>query len=648
MKIINTFGIICILLQGTNSYFLSGVRELYGLRQIQVKHIRSTKNTDYGVMETESLSNLYKNIENHEIKNVYFSENLKQVYFKDTTLCNDESSMPSDTTNECNGVMKVVNSDPILTDKIIELSTKNNVNTVIMDTPYNIWNSGAKLVGSAVDFVIVSFFLSMLFQIVMAIAGRGRNQSPMGGMNFPFLKSDKKIDKTILNTSFSDWGGSPEVFEECVEIVSYIKNSTLYKNAGADIPKGILLEGLPGTGKTLIAKAIAKETNASFLSISASEFVEVYVGLGATKIRDLFKQAREERDKNGAAIIFIDEIDAVGKKRGSSSMMGTNDEREQTLNQLLSEMDGFEPNTNIIVIAATNRKDVLDAALLRPGRFDRIIYVPLPDKTSREEILKLYMKTKQVEENISLNYLAEMTSGFSGAQIKNLLNEAAINTARNGSTVINQEHLENALEKIIIGITKKVDTRTDETRYRIALHEIGHTILAANYKDDFELVKVSMKNTYSGVGGYTLFNEIDSKNDQSMYTKDLLKKRLAVSLAGKAAEYVYYGENMVSIGAFEDLKQANQLAKSMIKNYGMGKDLEVFFDAAESGFEQKSYSEKTSEKIDKEYMNLLLEAYEEAKHVILNNKDVIDKLVELLLKENVISGEKVYSILQSS
>ena len=648
MKSINIFGIFCLFLQGTNSYFLSGVRELYGLRQIQVKNIRSTKNTDYGVMETESLSNLYKNIENHEIKNVYFSENLKQVYFKDTTLCNDESSIPSDTTNECNGVMKVVNSDPILTDKIIALSTKNNVNTVIMDTPYNIWNSGAKFVGSAVDFVIVSFFLSMLFQIVMAIAGRGRNQTPMGGMNFPFLKSDKKIDKTILNTSFSDWGGSPEVFEECVEIVSYIKNSTLYKNAGADIPKGILLEGLPGTGKTLIAKAIAKETNASFLSISASEFVEVYVGLGATKIRDLFKQAREERDKNGAAIIFIDEIDAVGKKRGSSNMMGTNDEREQTLNQLLSEMDGFEPNTNIIVIAATNRKDVLDPALLRPGRFDRIIYVPLPDKTSREEILKLYMKTKQVEENISLNYLAEMTSGFSGAQIKNLLNEAAINTARNGSTVINQEHLENALEKIIIGITKKVDTRTDETRYRVALHEIGHTILAAYYKDDFELVKVSMKNTYSGVGGYTLFNEIDSKNDESMYTKDLLKKRLAVSLAGKAAEYVYYGENMVSIGAFEDLKQANQLAKSMIKNYGMGKDLEVFFDAAESGFEQKSYSEKTGEKIDKEYMNLLLEAYEEAKHVILNNRDVIDKLVELLLKENVISGEKVYSILQSS
>jgi cell division protease FtsH len=364
-------------------------------------------------------------------------------------------------------------------------------------------------------------------------------------------------------------------------------------------------------------------------------------------MRDLFREAREEKEKNGAAIIFIDEIDAVGKKRGSSNMMGTNDEREQTLNQLLSEMDGFEPNTNIIVIAATNRKDVLDPALLRPGRFDRIIYVPLPDKKSREEIFKIYMKTKQVEENISLDFLAEMTSGFSGAQIKNLLNEAAINTARNGSTIINQEHLENALEKIIIGITKKVDTRSDEMRNRVAVHELGHTILAAHYKDDFELVKVSMKSTYSGVGGYTLFNEIQSKNDgNGMYTKDILKKRLAIGLAGKAAEYIYYGENMVSLGAFEDLKQANKLAKTMIKNYGMGKDLEVFFDSTENAFE-KSYSEKTNEKIDEESMSLLYEAYEEAKTVITNNKEVIDKLVKILLKENVISGEKVYSILHT-
>lgn len=634
MKIINSVGIICLFSQVTYSYFLSGIRHL-GMKQ----PIKLIKNTEFGPLETEKLSDLYNRIEDHEIKNIYFSENLKQIYYTDKEFC-----MPSH--DNC---MKVVNSNPIITDKIIELSTKNDVNTMIMDTPYNIFNDAGKILGNAVDFLIVSFILTMVVQTLsLFFNGGARNQRPMNGMNLPFLnKKDNKIDKTVLNTSFSEWGGSPEVFEECVEIVSYIKNNTLYKNAGADIPKGILLEGLPGTGKTLIAKAIAKETNASFLSISASEFVEVYVGLGASKMRDLFREAREEKEKNGAAIIFIDEIDAVGKKRGSSNMMGTNDEREQTLNQLLSEMDGFESNSNIIVIAATNRKDVLDPALLRPGRFDRIIYVPLPDKKSREEILKIYMKTKQVEENISLDFLAEMTAGFSGAQIKNLLNEAAINTARNGSTIINQEHLENALEKIIIGITKKVDTRSDEMRYRVAIHELGHTILAAHYKDDFELIKVSMKNTYSGVGGYTLFNEIQSKNDgNGMYTKDILKKRLAIGLAGKAAEYIYYGENMVSLGAFEDLKQANKLAKTMIKNYGMGKDLEVFFDSNENAFE-KSYSEKTNEKIDDESMSLLYEAYEEAKTVITNNKEVIDKLVKILLKENVISGEKVYSILHT-
>jgi len=521
---------------------------------------------------------------------------------------------------------------------------------MIMDIPHTIWTDGLKIAGNAFDFIVISLVLSTVFQLFIGFFGffsRGRRQGPMGPMNLPFMNKDKRIDKTVLNVTLSDWAGSPEVFEECIEIVSYIKNGTLYKNAGADIPKGILLEGPPGTGKTLIAKAIAKETNATFLSVPASEFVELFVGAGAAKIRDLFSQAREAVEENGAAIIFIDEIDAVGRQRGSSGMMGTNDEREQTLNQLLSEMDGFQPNTNIIVIAATNRKDILDSALLRPGRFDRIIYVPLPDKKSREDILRLYMKTKRVEDNISLDYLGEMTSGFSGAQIKNLLNEAAINTARNGSIIITQQNMEDALEKIVIGITKKTDTRSTEARYRVALHEMGHAILAANYKEDFELIKVSMKSTYSGVGGYTLFNEIASKKDGNMFTKDLLKKRLAIGLAGKAAEYIYYGEELVSLGAFEDLKQANQLAKQMITNYGMGQLLEVFFDSNTNQFGRNTFSEKTSELIDKESMKLLFDAYEEAKTVILKHKDVVDDLTKVLLRENVISGSEVYSMIKN-
>jgi cell division protease FtsH len=327
--------------------------------------------------------------------------------------------------------------------------------------------------------------------------------------------------------------------------------------------------------------------------------------------------------------------------------MGGNEEREQTLNQLLSEMDGFLPNNNIIVIAATNRKDILDSALLRPGRFDRIIYVPLPDRKSREDILRLYMKSKNMEKGISLDYLAEMTTGFSGAQLKNLLNEAAINAARNGTTIITQVNLEDALEKIVIGITKKTDTRSEEARYRVAVHEMGHAVLAAQYKDDFELLKVSMKSTYGGVGGYTLFNEKQGKNDGNMYTKDVLKKRLSIALAGKAAEYIYYGEDLISLGAIEDLKQANDLARRMIGNYGMGKELELFYNKNNDnqGFSKEKYSEKTTETYDKEIMNLLEEAYDMAKTVILDNKETIDSLVQVLLSENVLSGFRVYRCL---
>lgn len=623
MKIINIFFL-----------FIGGIQGFYLSRKhLSLNPLKVSKNTEFGPMEIESLTELYQGIENHDINKLYFSENLKQIYIQE-----NDDIIPK----------KIVNSVPVLTDKIIDFSSKNEIRTVIMDAPYSIWNDGLNIVGNTFDFIVISLVLSTIFQLFVGFFTGGRRQGPMGPMgpmNLPFLNKDKRIDKTILNVSLSDWAGSPEVFEECTEIVSYIKNSTLYKNAGADIPKGILLEGPPGTGKTLIAKAIAKETNATFLSVPASEFVELFVGMGAAKIRDLFTQARQAVEENGAAIIFIDEIDAVGRQRGSSGMMGSNDEREQTLNQLLSEMDGFQPNTNIIVIAATNRKDILDSALLRPGRFDRIIYVPLPDKKSREDILRLYMKTKRVEDNISLDYLAEMTTGFSGAQIKNLLNEAAINTARNGSTIITQQNMEDALEKIVVGITKKIDTRSEEARYRVALHEMGHAILAAYYKEDFELIKVSMKSTYSGIGGYTLFNEIAAKKDGNMYTKDILRKRLAVSLAGKAAEYIYYGEELVSLGAFEDLKQANQLAKQMITNYGMGELLEIFFDSNTNQFGRNNFSEKTNELIDIESMKLLFDAYEEAKTVIRNNKDAIDELTKVLLKENVISGEQVYSSL---
>ena len=292
------------------------------------------------------------------------------------------------------------------------------------------------------------------------------------------------------NISLSSWAGSPEIFEECFEVVSYLKNSTLYKNAGAEIPRGILLEGPPGTGKTLIAKAIASESDANFISISASEFVEIFVGVGAAKVRNLFEQAR----KNTPCIIFIDEIDAVGRQRGAGVNMG-NDEREQTLNQLLAEMDGFAQNQDILVIAATNRKDVLDAALLRPGRFDRIINVPLPDRNSRKSILNVHLKNKQINETLNLDLLSEMSSGFSGAQLKNLVNEAAIYAARSGKTIISQENIEEALEKIVVGIIRKIDTRNDDVLQRVAIHEMGHGFLASLFDEYFQLKKITIQST---------------------------------------------------------------------------------------------------------------------------------------------------------
>jgi cell division protease FtsH len=448
------------------------------------------------------------------------------------------------------------------------------------------------------------------------------------------------------NISLSSWKGSPEVFEECTEIASYLKNATVFQAAGAEIPKGILLEGPPGTGKTLIAKAIAGETDAWFLAVSASEFIELYVGLGAQKIRNLFRVARE----NKPAIIFIDEIDSIGRQRGTGINMG-NDEREQTLNQLLAEMDGFAQNDGIIVIAATNRRDVLDAALLRPGRFDRIVNVPLPDRESRRDILEKYTESKKISSDVDMDVLAEMTGGFSGAELKNLLNEAAILAARKGATIIDQLDLENALEKLAVGIIKKTDTRSEDARRRVAIHEIGHAFLAAYFKEYFQLKKVTIQSTYNGAGGYTMFNEYPEITESGLYTKDLLKKKLIVALGGKAAEQVFYGREQVSLGAIQDLKQANSIARRMVGNWGMGNDLEVFYnenmESGQTPFLGRSlasgsaYSDMMLEKMDKEALNLVDNAYLEALNFITAKRDTVTKLVDLLLESVTLSGSEI-------
>ena len=447
------------------------------------------------------------------------------------------------------------------------------------------------------------------------------------------------------------FAGSPEIFQECTEVVSYLKNSTLYELAGAEIPRGILLEGPPGTGKTLLAKAIASEAKANFISIAASEFVEIFVGMGASKIRSLFKTARE----NKPCIIFIDEIDAVGRQRGAGVNMA-NDEREQTLNQLLAEMDGFADNKDILIMAATNRKDVLDAALLRPGRFDRIINVPFPDVDSRLQILKVHSKNKVLSTGVNLQVIADMTAGFSGAQLKNLLNEAAILSARDGNSVITDTSILNAFDKLVVGIIKKVDTRDNESRRRIAIHETGHAILAALFNNYFELKKVTIQSTYNGAGGFTMFNEYRNITESGLYTKDLLYKRLMIGMGGKAAENIFYGDDQVSVGAVQDLKQTNSLAQRMVGNYGMGNKLEAFYnddvDSERTPFLGKSlsmggkYSDYTREVFDRETLQLVNDAYTEAKMLLLKNKHTMDKVIQQLLEVNVLTGQEVMKLLE--
>jgi len=478
-----------------------------------------------------------------------------------------------------------------------------------------------------------------------------------GGLpGMPGFQNNKAIDADKINMvkaniSLNSFAGSPEIFEECTEVVSYLKNSTIYKSAGAEIPRGILLEGPPGTGKTLLAKAIASEADANFISIAASEFVELFVGMGASKVRALFKRARD----NKPCILFIDEIDAVGRQRGAGINMA-NDEREQTLNQLLAEMDGFADNEGILIIAATNRKDVLDAALLRPGRFDRIITVALPDRESRKEIFKVHSKNKFLSPSINFELVSELTNGFSGAQIKNLLNEAAIFASRRGETVIQELDLLNAVDKLVVGLSKKIDNRSEESKRRVAIHEIGHAILVAIFSEYFDLKKVTMQSTYNGAGGYTLFNEYENITDSGLYTKDLLKKRLLIGMGGKAAENIFYGEDFVSVGAVQDLKQTNSLAQQMIGNYGMGKRLEAFYneniDNGRTPFLGRSlgggdkYSEKTKEILDKESLDLVNNAYNDAKMILLENKEKMNILVDELMKNYTLYGKDVKKILE--
>jgi cell division protease FtsH len=582
--------------------------------------------------DKENVVDFIRYINEEKLSHLYFSKDYTQVVGVDKTV----------TTDDVTEIFHLSVVNPIEIPSIFNKAIEHNIPTNFIDfTSPSI--SGVESIIGTLFSLIGSFIPIVLGVLFLRGLSTGFSQfTQMGPQNGPMNMIDrtKKIRDdsfTTPNVSLNSWAGSPEVLEECREVVSYLDNRDLFNKTGAEMPKGILLEGPPGTGKTLLAKGIASETNSSFITVSGSEFVELFVGMGAARVRELFKSAREK----SPCVIFIDEIDAIGKQRGTGALMASNDEREQTLNQILFEMDGFNNNEGLLILAATNRKDILDKALLRPGRFDRIIKVPLPDKYSREKILDYYCNQKQIEPNVDIKSLAEITDGFSGAELKNLLNEAAILTARQNKIIIGERELFNAFEKLIVGLIRNNNDAPLTTKTRVAIHESGHALLALHYPEYFDLQKVSIQATYNGAGGYTIFTEKPEIKEGGLYTRDILKKRLIVILGGKAAEYLYYGNDYVSLGAVQDLKQANQLAQKMVGNFGMGDKLEVFFNENindEPGFfNSNKYSEYTKFNMDKETLNLINEAYNESKTILNENKYQLINMCELLLNNTVLN-----------
>lgn len=597
-----------------------------------------------------SYGTLLKRIDAHKlVDRIYVSPSLDAVVLEhgisgSTVTVNTPTANPSD-----DEAYETIRINPIVLNGLVEKAQKQGIDTVFLtkqqSPPNPVTQTASQFYGVIETFfipVIISFFVlsfigSLISSGINAATGKkGGAQNPFAppGINgLTFLDNPNEL-KTRLkrdNVSLASFAGSPEILEECTEVVSFLKNATNYNVAGAELPRGILLEGPPGTGKTLLAKAIASEADAAFIAVSASEFVELYVGVGAQKVRDLFETARE----NQPSIIFIDEIDTVGKQRGGQGTPG-NEEREQTLNQLLAEMDGFAENQGILVIAATNRKDTLDAALLRPGRFDRIIRVPAPDTMSREKILQVHSKNKHLARDVDLYQLAEQTQGFTGAQLKNVLNEAAILAARDARKVISSADIRDSLEKITVGIIRKSDTRSPNTRERVAVHESGHAIVAQNFSSTFELKKVSIQSTYNGAGGYTMFNERKNATDSGLYTKDTLYKRIVITMGGKAAESIVYGDKHVSLGATQDLQQANDLARKMITQFGFGEnEVETYYEKEGDMF-SRSPSEYTKSKIDKQVQWITYSAFQLAKKILSEKPGEMADMTDRLLQDKTI------------
>ena len=494
---------------------------------------------------------------------------------------------------------------------------------------------------------LVSFLLTFVLPLIIFIGlGQYMGKKLMeqaGGKNsmaFGFGKSNAKVYvPSTQGIHFSDVAGEDEAKESLSEIVDYLHNPKKYSDVGASMPKGVLLVGPPGTGKTMLAKAVAGEANVPFFSMSGSEFVEMFVGMGASKVRDLFSQAKEK----APCIVFIDEIDAIGKKR--DGQFSSNDEREQTLNQLLTEMDGFQENIGVIILAATNRPETLDPALTRPGRFDRRVPVELPDLAGREAILKVHAKKIKTADDVNFHTIARMASGASGAELANIINEAALRAVRNNRTVVTEADLEESIETVIAGYQKKNAVLSDSEKKVVAYHEIGHALVAAMQSHSAPVQKITIIPRTSGALGYTM--QVD-QGDKYLLTKQELENKIATFTGGRAAEELVFGE--ITTGASNDIEQATKLARAMITRYGMSEDfdmvaLETVSNQYLGGDASLACSADTQNEIDRKVVELVKRQHEKASKILADNRVKLDELAKYLYEKETITGEEFMSIL---
>ena len=550
------------------------------------------------------------------------------------------------------GKVEIQYNQIIFTDKADETIYK----TGVMNDPNlteRLYNAGAVFASpiakeaSPIMSFLMSWILPMVIFILLGQVLSRWMMKKMGGPNsmmFDAAKSDAKVYvKSDTGTKFDDIEGVDEAEENLQEIVDYLHNPQKYTEIGATMPKGLLLVGPPGTGKTMLAKAVAGEADVPFFSMSGSEFVEMFVGRGAAKVRDLFKQAKEK----APCIVFIDEIDAIGGKRSNGGGMGGHDEREQTLNQLLTEMDGFEGNSGVIILAATNRPETLDPALTRPGRFDRRVPVELPDLKGREAILKVHSKKVKLSDDVDFNRIARMASGASGAELANIINEAALRAVRSGRKVATQADLEESIEVVIAGYQKKNAILTDKEKMIVAYHEIGHAMVAAKQTNSAPVQKITIIPRTSGALGYTM--QVDEGNHYLM-SKEEIENKIATYTGGRVAEEIAIGS--ITTGASNDIEQATKLARAMITRFGMSDDfgmvaLETVTNQYLGGDTSLVCSTETQAKIDEKVVALVKAQYEKAKQILLANKAKLDELAQYLYANETITGDEFMQILMS-